>query len=147
MRNIDDTTLIVSGSSADEIADQINNTLQLITSWTHSNRLKLNLNKTKFSLFTNHKDLSLDRIMIDGIPIDRCSQYKILGLILDENLTFGSHINQINRKIAYCAHAVSRLDGSISTSVKKTLYYAYAEPHIRYAIEIYGNTHKKYIKN
>ena len=46
---------------------------------------------------------------INGIPLDRVSKTKSLGVLLDENLTWSSHINKMTKRIASGIGAIKRL--------------------------------------
>ena len=46
---------------------------------------------------------------IGGMPINRVSHTKSVGVYLDENLIWNEHINQISRKIASGIAALKRI--------------------------------------
>ena len=46
---------------------------------------------------------------INGISLDRVSTTKSLGVLLDENLTWSSHINKMTKRIATGIGAIKRL--------------------------------------
>ncbi len=64
------------------------------------NKLSLNFDKTNFMIFTN-KDKSInDPITIDGAEITRVGETKFWGVMIDENLSWKSHINYTKKKIS-----------------------------------------------
>ena len=93
----DDTTVLFEGMDPPKIKDEINSTMKQVASWPHADRLKLNIQKTKFSCFSNRPEYCIEGIEIDNVPLERCSHYKILGLTLDESLNFKLHINKIRK--------------------------------------------------
>ena len=98
----DDTTLYCC---MDEIKSHnketaINEELQHVNSWLISNKLSLNVNKTKYMLyFKAPKVVNHLKIKINNNEISRVNTFNFLGLNLSSNLTWHTHINTISRKI------------------------------------------------
>lgn len=71
--------------------------------WCGYNRLTLIHEKTKSVIFTpsqNHKHQSdIPPIKIGDSEIDRLTEFKYLGVTLDQNLNFENHIKKILQKI------------------------------------------------
>ena len=100
----DDTSILNSKKLVDIPAAerQINSDVASLTSWSRENGLVLNDRKTKIMMFSTsqlskrHKlaNKQLD-VSIDDTPIERVKQYKILGTVFDENLTWDNQIAEI----------------------------------------------------
>ena len=61
--------------------------------------LYLNVMKTKEMLIYFKKNPStVPDLFIDGVKVERLSEYKYLGTILDDNLSFSINTNLINKK-------------------------------------------------
>ena len=73
------------------------NCLEHIQSWSNSNFLKLNNNKTKILAVSSsrYKAHKITQLNIMGETIEVESSVKNLGFILDDNLNMGKQINQI----------------------------------------------------
>ena len=76
------------------------------THWFNSNKLSLNSDKSKFTLF--HKIRQRDNIplvlptsKINNTLIKRVDHIKFLEVLFDENLTWKNHINLIEKKPRY----------------------------------------------
>ena len=72
--------------------------------WLHSNRLSLNVLKTK-CLFTGTRQRtsslpSESHICLDGHLIERVNSYKCLGVKVDETLSWEAHISEFVSKVA-----------------------------------------------
>jgi len=143
----DDTTLMASASSTEELHSKIAAALRNVCRWTNSNKLKLNVSKTKYMIFTNKKINKLSPISLDNQLVAPCQEYKILGLTLDASLSFKAHVAGVCKRLAFCTHVLRKLGNRINKNVKRTIYNSYADPHIRYCLEFYGNTYKKYSKH
>ncbi|CAB4021146.1 Hypothetical predicted protein [Paramuricea clavata] len=101
----DDTNLTYSGSDTNSIQFHLNEDLENINEWLISNKLTLNMTKTEYMLIGSRQRLSTlsdnPSFEINGIPLDRVSTTKSLGVLLDENLTWSSsHINKMTKRIA-----------------------------------------------
>ncbi len=71
-----------------------------LKTWFDKNQVSLNLNKTKCMLFGNFRTSTRINIVVDGINIAKVSENKFLGVTLDENLSWKSHIKHIHSKIS-----------------------------------------------
>jgi len=58
--------------------------LVLLQKWLNKNKLLLNLSKTKFILFTNQKCPETVSLTFNGITIERVSDFRFLGVVIDE---------------------------------------------------------------
>ena len=101
----DDTTLYDVQTSQDTIEKNLQIALNELHKWWKNNSMVLNSTKTKVMLITtNQKRHGLDR---DGLnldfnmePLQMITNDKILGVFVDNNLTWNEHIKHISKKIA-----------------------------------------------
>ena len=95
----DDANIIVTGSNVQEVMEQIDLLTAELIHWVHTNVLALNLKKTCYMVFTKKNiDLSSLHIRIDNTPIERKSEAKFLGVIVDERLTWAAHIKAVKSR-------------------------------------------------
>jgi hypothetical protein len=96
----DDTSLIISNTDNLKFGNEVNEIIHKLKTWFHSNLLVLNLDKTHFLQFqTKHSnDTQLQKIY-DNIQVSKIEETKFLGLIIDNKLTWKSHINMISSKL------------------------------------------------
>ena len=79
----------------------INSLLSDIHCWLSSRSLNINLQKSKFMIFSLRPQSffdSLPPVQIINIPLDRVYSYKYLGLTFQPNLSWSSHIHNIRMK-------------------------------------------------
>ncbi len=88
----DDTNILFSGDTLNELLKEITTEISKLKIWFNSNKLSLNLNKSKVILFGNNKINTQINIQIDGVIIERVKEIKFLGTIIDEKLSWKSHI-------------------------------------------------------
>ena len=87
----DDTVVFFSAPEVSAI--QI---LQAIGCWLHLNSLFINLTKTEAMLFgTSQKRGNQFSVTIRGCAIKRITEFKYLGVILDERLSWNEHVKAI----------------------------------------------------
>ena len=67
----------------------------------------------------------------------------MLGVFLDENLTFEFHIKQTRNKISKALFPLSKAKNFLSTEALKSLYYGLIHPHFLYCLPIYSCSSKK----
>ncbi len=103
----DDTTLsntleIVITNTSNLNADNILNTeFKIVNDWLKLNKLSLNHNKCKYMICHNHRKKGKPlHLMIDETLIERVAEFNFIGLTLDENLSWKSHINKISNRIS-----------------------------------------------
>lgn len=93
----DDTTVNFSSKR-----DNLEMTASL-NQWSTSNHLKLNSGKTKVMLVIGKRlksklDSSDLCISLNNVPLDQISSHTVLGLIIDDELSFSEHIDQFCEK-------------------------------------------------
>ena len=106
----DDTTLFCSLDSINlENRERIiNNELQNVSNWLVSNKLTLNVNKTKYMMFYKHpKVVAPLNIKINNNTISRVNTFNFLGLHLNSNLSWNTHITMISKKITKLQFEIS----------------------------------------
>ena len=93
----DDTVLFYFGKVAATIEKSLNEDLDLIGSWLYKNSLFLNAVKTEAMLLGTHARLSDADfgITFKGQPIKRVFEFKYLGVIFDEHISWNSHVKYV----------------------------------------------------
>ena len=68
-----------------------------------ANKLTLNMTKTEFMLIGSRQKLNTltasPVLSINGTPVNQVSTSKSLGVLIDANLTWGSHIKKLAKKL------------------------------------------------
>ena len=143
----DDTTLFFTQPDLKDMQENINVELHNISKWFKANKLILNLTKTCFISFHNKlsnatktcNDLTLS---IDSTPITKSKSICFLGVNIDENLKWDSHINYLSTKISKCIGIMYKLRSCLPGSALFSLYNALILSHILYCITVWGNCSK-----
>lgn len=143
----DDTTIYKSGSNINELINCINTELTKVYDWLCSNKLSLNINKTKFMIFSPSGQVfdCSHQIQINSVPLQQINgkpggnELKFLGVCFDQHLTWKTHINYIGNKILKAIFIINRVKNSLPRYTLKTLYFTLIQSHLMYGIHVWGN--------
>jgi len=140
----DDTTLSIimnCPSPNTYIPDQttINEELQHVSDWLKLNKLSLNVSKTKSMIFHKpHKKLTPPVIKTENSEIEYVQNFTLLGLIINNNLSWTPHLNHISKKISKTICVMSKLKHYLPRETLKTIYNALINSHLNYGILCWG---------
>ena len=75
----------------------VSKSLQDVISWCNSNKLTININKTKFMIFKSRrrKVEIFGQLSINESVLESVNSISFLGICIDENLTWKKHINNV----------------------------------------------------
>ena len=143
----DDTNLFYSGKNIHLLFNTVNNELPNISHWFNSNKLSLNADKTKFTLFhkVRQRDdipLVLPTLKINNALNKRVDHIKFLGVLFDENLTWKNNINLIENKISKGLGILHRDNFLLNQKSRKNVYFSLIHSCINYGKIAWGSTYK-----
>ena len=142
----DDTTLLYTQSDLSDIEKNVNGELELIANWFKANKLMLNLKKTNFCAFYNKKkELSIINdisLAINTVPISKVNVVNFLGVLIDCDLKWNSHINHVRNKMSKSIGILYKLKSYVPQSILISLYNTLILPYITYCIVVWGNASK-----
>ena len=158
----DDTSCLAEHSNLNELIAFTNTELHKLANWFKSNKMAVNISKTKYIIFrtkgkkidtncakdifnnneigaTQNPDLltQLDRIYIDN-PDPENRHFKLLGVYFDEFLNFDKHAEYTCAKLSRAIYCIERSANKLSLKSLKSLYYALVHPHLLYCINIHS---------
>ena len=116
----------------------------LLTNWTKLNHMALNPNKTKYMLITTRQKRqnikkSFNPIIIDKTAIKEVNSHKLLGLTIDNNLSWANHITNICNQISKKVFVLSRIKHILNPQSRKLYFFAHIQSIIDYASTIWDN--------
>ena len=137
----DDTTLFCNIDSIPEANRHIvlNSELDNINCWLASNKLSLNVSKTKYMIFhANHKEVVYPDLKINNTIIERVVNFNFLGLLISANAKWACHIDHVSRKVSRAIGIINAMKKTFPISTLVTLYNSLIMPHINYCLLIWG---------
>lgn len=143
MMYADDVAILYRSKSRTMLLDDIRYDMSLISSYYKTNRLVLNLDKSKVMFFgkRSNREFSED-IVIDGSVIERVFRYKYLGLVLDSDLNFKEHVGQLARKLTSIVGMIHRVKSFVPRHTLITLFFSLFHSNVSYLLEVYGTASK-----
>ena len=140
----DDTTLISTletfgnTNRPTEIEINISNEISKITTWLHSNKLKLNASKSKFMIFFKHpKTIPKLNIWANGNQVDEVQEFNFLGITIDQNITWPPHIRKISIKILRVIGVLRKLKRIFPQHILRLKYNSLIHPHLIYGLNLW----------
>ena len=101
----------------------------------NSNKLVLNSKKTKYMIFHKHnKAVPNLKLSINGRTIDQGTRFNFLGLHLNSQLTWHTHIEEISKKISRVTGIIYKMQNILPSKILLSLYNTLILPHINYCI-------------
>ena len=138
----DDTAIFYSASSINELQDKIHVSFPKITAWLIGNRLSLSVQKTFYQLYSNDASPQQLHISVGNNELNRASTIKYLGVLIDENLKFKSHITKISGIISRQIGIICRARYLLNQQLLMLLYNALILPYLSYCVCIWGSNYR-----
>ena len=139
----DDTNILYETKNLRNPEYSINKELAKLSLWFKTNKLTINVKKTNYMIFSPSKKRKLKslNIKIDDSPLNQVNETKFLGIIIDNQLTWKSHISYVSSKVSKSIGIICRLKFLLNKSTLKTLYFSLVYPYLFYGAIIWGNTY------
>ena len=116
---------------------------RLIT-YMKANELHINMSKCCYMHFRPKKrlprddDVSNRTLQIMGVPIKHVKSTRFLGVIIDENLSWQPHIDNLTQKLNCQVGILNRIKDYVPQRFHRDLYYTLFESHLSYCISVWG---------
>ena len=146
----DDTTLVSHLENFGPVNDtntleqELNKEISKVNTWLLSNKLLLNVAKSKFMIFFKHpRTIPKLNISINGNQVEQVTNFNFLGITIDQNLTWKDHISKISIKIARVIGIMNKLKHIFPHQILRTLYNSLIHPYFIYGLYIWGFSPKR----
>ena len=160
----DDTGALNRGKKLPELIENTNIELAKLSAWFRANKMAVNTAKTKYLIFHtkgkqinmggkqilfNENDENAPQLPQNINPLERIHlghhtkslrTYKLLGIHLDENLTFDTNTNFLITKLAKSIHCINKVKNTLPHKALLSLYYAIIHSHLSYCTTITSST-------
>lgn len=138
----DDSTIIFPGNNNDNnnYESDINKSMTNIIQYLNQINLIINIPKTKLMQFQNRHDtkLSLD-IYHENEKINEVDSTKFLGLYIDKNLNWKTHIEDLTKRVSQFSYALFMLSRIVDRKTVLLSYHAHVAAILRYGVIFWGN--------
>ncbi len=136
----DDTIVYCSAPSKQQSVTALQSVFDIIQNRFCALKLVLNVEKTKCMLFSNSRTSLENSIVLQtsqGSQVTSVSEYKYLGIIIDNKLRFGSHIKYLSKKFKKNLGFYFRNKSCFPFKVRKKLVSATFLPILDYGDVVY----------
>ena len=103
----------------------------------------MNMTKTEFKLISSKQKLytlsASPVLSINGTPVNQVPTSKSLGVRIDANLTWGSNIEKLAKKIVSGIAAIKRVRQFVPPATLHLIYKALTQPHFDYCNVVWGD--------
>uniref|UniRef100_A0A1B6FIE1 Reverse transcriptase domain-containing protein n=1 Tax=Cuerna arida TaxID=1464854 RepID=A0A1B6FIE1_9HEMI len=131
----DDTVLTLAHKNKEQLRKETNTSFDLAKQFCRSNDLVLNENKTVQITYSTRGSEP------DGLPNVKVeASTKYLGITLDMNLKWNTHIEVLCKKLAAGIYVIRRIKQICGTPAARIAYFSLFEAHVRYGISAWGGT-------
>jgi len=142
----DDSKCFKSISSLSDCI-QLQNDLHSLFNWSQSWQMKFNPTKCKVMSFTRSRNPIRYDYSIDGVTLEYVDCFTDLGVIVDCNLNFHSHIDSIVNKSSRVSGMIKRSVGfNAPQSVKLNLYKSLCRSILESASQVWSPHNKEKIR-
>ena len=138
----DDTSLTLSAYDLTSLEDKHKNKdLEEVQKWLKSNKLTLNVKKTKYKIIGSHyrlRHLNGDlNVTVNGQQLTRATNYRYLGIEVDEALGWQSHVVVVCKKVSAGIGAIKRIRSLVPRQTLLKMYDALVAPYFDYCSEVW----------
>ena len=142
----DDTHITYADVDVDSIQLNLNRDLGNLNKWLISNKLTLNTAETEFMLIGSRQKLSTlssqPELSIDNVPIEKDTSVKSLGIFVNENLLWQTHIDKLSKKIASGIGTITKIRDFVPTPTLHCIYNTLIQFQFDYCNIVWGNCGK-----
>ncbi|KAG7308231.1 hypothetical protein JYU34_006904 [Plutella xylostella] len=136
----DDISILIS-SNKEGLENEINLTIESVVEWLESNNLQVNLDKTTYVQFQNYNNKKMGlTVKHKNKTIKESDTVKFLGVTIDRNCNWKSHIENVCNKLNRFVYVLYRLSRITGQKAALAAYHGYVLSVLRYGLLIWGNS-------
>ena len=106
----DDNTLYYCGETTENVIKNLQLDLKIVLKWFRNNQMMANPGKFQYMLLGKHKPLKIE---IEGFQLESAKSVNLLGITIDHNLTFDTHISNICKTASAKIKSLSRIRNAL----------------------------------
>ena len=147
----DDTTIHTSHSDITHVSTTLQENVDRLVEWSELNHMALNPDKTKCMLITTRQKrqnlpVKLPPIHIANKVVEEVDSHKVLGVIIDNNLSWSNHISSLCKKLSKKVYQFTKIKHFLNYHSKKMFFHAHVQSVIDYASTLWDNASANTLK-
>ncbi|CAF0989180.1 unnamed protein product [Brachionus calyciflorus] len=132
----DDTTIIQTEANIEKLLLKFNYSVKKLVTWCKYNRIDVNWSKTKIMFISNKRSLSIPKqIFIENNNIEIVDCFKLLGVIIDNKMTFIKYVADLRKSINKRLYSIERLF-YLSHKVRLQFLKSFILPYFDYCMSL-----------
>ena len=145
----DDTCLSFSASCPTKLIDDTNTKLNTVYYWMKANKLCINPQKSTALLIPSKPNLQINSsgILYNNEKINVCKSAKYVGVQIDDDLNFKSHIQLLHNKLSRAVGIMFKVKNFFPKKVLTLIYHAIFNSHLLYCITIWTSTFSTHLNS
>lgn len=137
----DDATLDVSAPDVPTISSSLQQAINEVSDWCQTNSMVPNPSKTECMLVTTRQKHQLNppplKLSIGQQPITQVREHRLLGVTVDDQLSWHSHTNSLCKVLSKNLFLLSRLVQFTDVSTRQLFYTAHIKSHLDYGSTVW----------
>ena len=126
---------------------KVNTEINKVSQWMNLNKLKLNYDKCKYTLFKPSSKEIDDNItfqisLTNLIKLEHVKSLKYLRVVIDEKLKWTNHIQLLCKKFAQFCGILRTIKLLVNSKTLLNVYYCMAYSQLQYGIFAWGNANE-----
>ena len=118
----DDNALCYCGETTESVIKNLQSDLKIVLKWFRNNEMMTNPEKFQSMWLGKHKPLKTE---IDGFQLESAKSVNLLGITIDHNLTFDTHVSNIFKTASAKVKSLSRMINALDEKQAKLLYNSF----------------------
>ena len=144
----DDANIILTGKDLHDIENQLLNLTSTLLQWVNVNGLLLNLKKTNYMIFSRRRiDRDIFTLTMANVRIERKSEARFLGVLIDDKLAWSQHIATVKLKMSRYIGIMYKIKGLLPIQARLQLYHSFVQSHINFCCLVWGFSTKSNIES
>lgn len=137
----DDVSILTSSQNSVGVNEKLRMIMTKTEKWMDEHNLQINFSKTNLLTFHPYQKAPIEiNFNFNNVKIEQIKEHTLLGLIIDQNLNWKSHLNKLRNKISSFAYALNETKKTTDIKTAIATYYAYAYAWFSYGILLWGNS-------
>ena len=128
----DDNNLGFSHKDVDRVLERLTSCANLSIHWFNINEMEANASKFQGIIKVYGDTVAPEKISVMNDEIDFSKEITLLGVDIDDKLTFDKQISKICRRSGFSLRALDRMSKYLSTESREHIYNAFISSHFSY---------------
>ena len=147
----DDNSIHSNNSCLNILSSNLQESVNKLVEWTNLNHMSLNPQKTKCMCVTTRQKRqnqvsSLNPIYISNERVTEVESHKVLGVTIDNNLSWSDHVHILSKKVSQKVFQLSKIKHFLDIHARKQFFHAHIQSLIDYASTLWDSASANIIK-